>query len=85
MPLPFATVLLGRRTDVLTRPWRRYDTDGTMAGLLDMERYSPEALLDPDDLAEVRAGGDLVPPWPQRRNARKVGNFGSFNARSRAL
>ena len=32
----------------------RYDTDGTMATLLELERESPEAMLEPEQLAQVK-------------------------------
>jgi len=31
----------------------KYDTDGTMANLLEMERTSSESMLEPEELAQV--------------------------------
>ena len=35
---------------------QKYDTDGSISNLIEMERESPEAMLEPDDLASPPAG-----------------------------
>jgi hypothetical protein len=35
---------------------KKYDTDGSISNLLEMERENPEAMLDPDDLETVQKG-----------------------------
>ena len=35
---------------------RKYDTDGSISSLIEMERETPEAMLEADELAQVEAG-----------------------------
>ena len=35
---------------------KKYDTDGSISNLIELERENPEAMLEPDDLAKVQAG-----------------------------
>ena len=32
---------------------KKYDTDGSISNLIEMERESPELMLEPEDLAQV--------------------------------
>jgi hypothetical protein len=43
---------LGSMPDLL----RKYDTDGSIANLMELERENPEAMLEPDDLEQVQLG-----------------------------
>jgi len=39
---------------------RKYDTDGSLSNLIEMERENPEAMLEPKDLAEVEKGSEQI-------------------------
>lgn len=39
---------------------QKYDTDGSISNLIELERENPEAMLEPDDLAKVQAGSTEI-------------------------
>ena len=39
---------------------QKYDTDGSISNLIEMERENPEAMLEPDDLAKVQTGSTEI-------------------------